>query len=57
VVSSTWTLPGSGANYIGTGTYKGQVRVLIHTDRLTSPPAPTPFSTQGTLLTLQYDAP
>jgi FtsP/CotA-like multicopper oxidase with cupredoxin domain len=56
-VPSTWSLPGSGASYIGTGAFKGQVRVLIHTDRLTSPPPPTPFSTQGTLLTLQYDAP
>jgi FtsP/CotA-like multicopper oxidase with cupredoxin domain len=56
-VSSTWTLPGSGASYIGTGAFKGQVRVLIHTDRFTFPPTPTPFSTQGTLLALQYDAP
>jgi hypothetical protein len=55
-VSSTWTLPGSGANYIGTGTYAGQVRVLVDTTRWTAP-NPTPFSTWGNLMQLTYDAP
>jgi hypothetical protein len=55
-VSSTWTLPGSASNYVGTGSYNGQVRVLIHTQRWTAP-SPTPFSTWGNLLALTYDAP
>ena len=55
-LSSTWTLPGSGSHYIGTGTYNGQVRVLIHTERWTAP-SPTAFSTWGNLLALTYDAP
>jgi len=55
-VSSTWTLPGSASQYIGTGAYNGQVRVLIHTQRWTGP-SPTPFSTWGNLLALVYDAP
>jgi hypothetical protein len=52
-VSSTWTLPGSGSPYIGTGAYNGQVRVLIHT----AGSSPTVFSTWGNLLALTYDAP
>ena len=55
-VSSTWTLPGSASNYIGTGAYSGQVRVLVHTQRYTSP-NPTTFSTWGNLMALVYDAP
>jgi FtsP/CotA-like multicopper oxidase with cupredoxin domain len=55
-VSSTWTLPGLADNYVGTGSNNGQVRVLIHTQRFTSP-APTAFSTWGNLLALSYDAP
>jgi hypothetical protein len=55
-VSSTWTLPGSPAAYIGTGSNAGQVRVLVHTQRYTSP-APTAFSTWGNLMALTYDAP
>jgi hypothetical protein len=55
-VSSTWTLAGSGSHYIGTGTYNGQVRVLIHTQRWT-PSNPTTFSTWGNVLALTYDAP
>jgi hypothetical protein len=55
-VSSTWTLPGAGANYIGTGTYKGQVRVLVHTQRWAAS-SPTPFSTWGNFMQLVYDAP
>jgi len=55
-VSTTWTLPGSGANYIGTGSYLGQVRVLIHTQRWTAA-SPTPFSTWGNFMQLVYDAP
>jgi len=38
------------------GTYNGQVRVLIHTQRWTAP-NPTVFSTWGNLLALVYDAP
>jgi hypothetical protein len=55
-VSSTWTLPGSAASYIGTGANTGQVRILVHTDRWIAT-SPTPFSTWGNLLTIQYDAP
>ncbi|HEV8173989.1 MAG TPA: hypothetical protein VGP91_10120, partial [Actinoplanes sp.] len=55
-VSSTWTLPGSAAAYVGTGSNAGQVRVLVHTQRYTSP-APTAFSTWGNLMALTYDAP
>ena len=55
-VSNTWTLPGSGANYIGTGAYAGQVRVLVHTQRWTAS-SPTPFSTWGNFMRLVYDAP
>ena len=55
-VSTTWTLPGSAASYIGTGANAGQVRILVHTDRW-SATSPTPFSTWGNLLTIQYDAP
>jgi len=55
-LSSTWTLPGSADAYVGTGVNGGQVRVLIHTQRYTSP-APSTFSTWGNLLALSYDAP
>ena len=55
-VSSTWTIPGSAASYVGTGANNGQVRILVHTDRATAP-GPAPFSTWGNLLTIQYDAP
>jgi hypothetical protein len=55
-VSSTWTLPGSADAYIGTGSYKGQVRVLVHTQRYT-PTAPVAFSTWGDLMKIVYDAP
>jgi hypothetical protein len=55
-VNSTWSLPGAVSAYIGTGAYKGQVRVLVHTQRWTAP-NPTPFSTWGNLMKLVYDAP
>jgi hypothetical protein len=55
-VSSTWTPAGLPSQYIGTGTYNGQVKVLIHTQRWTAP-SPTAFSTWGNLLALTYDAP
>src|SRR5258706_8051056 len=55
-VSSTWTLPGPGNVHVGTGTYKGQVRILVHTQRWTAP-SPTPFSTWGNLMKIVYDAP
>lgn len=55
-VSSTWTLPGPADAYIGTGSYKGQIRVLVHTQRFT-PTAPVAFSTWGDLLKIVYDAP
>jgi hypothetical protein len=55
-VSSTWTLPGPANAYIGTGAYKGQVRVLVHTQRWTTP-SPTTFSTWGNLMKIVYDAP
>jgi FtsP/CotA-like multicopper oxidase with cupredoxin domain len=54
--NSTWTIPGSATAYIGTGTYKGQVRVLVHTQRWTAP-APTAFSTWGNHMKIVYDAP
>ena len=55
-VSSTWSLPGAASNYVGTGSYNGQVRVLVHTQRWTAP-NPTPFSTWGNLMAITYDAP
>jgi hypothetical protein len=55
-VSSTWTLPGAASAYVGTGTYKGQIRVLVHTQRWTAP-APGVFSTWGNLMKIVYDAP
>jgi FtsP/CotA-like multicopper oxidase with cupredoxin domain len=55
-VSTAWSLPGSASQYVGTGPYNGQVRVLVHTQRWTAP-APTPFSTWGNLMALTYDAP
>jgi FtsP/CotA-like multicopper oxidase with cupredoxin domain len=55
-VSSTWTLPGSSTAYLGTGSYAGQVRVLVHTQRWTAT-SPTPFSTWGNFMRLVYDAP
>jgi len=50
-VGATWTLP-TAAAYLNAG----QVRVLVHTERYTSP-APAAFSTWGNLLALTYDAP
>jgi hypothetical protein len=55
-LSSTWTPTGLASQYIGTGAYSGQVRVLIHTQRWTAP-SPTAFSTWGNQLALTYDAP
>ncbi|WP_433301430.1 multicopper oxidase domain-containing protein [Actinoplanes sp. CA-030573] len=50
-VGATWSLPAAAAYLNG-----GQVRVLVHTERYTSP-APAVFSTWGNLLALTYDAP
>ncbi|MCU7722965.1 multicopper oxidase domain-containing protein [Actinoplanes sp. KI2] len=50
-VGATWSLPTSAA-YLNAG----QVRVLVHTERYTSP-SPAAFSTWGNLLALTYDAP
>jgi hypothetical protein len=55
-VTSTWTLPGSPANYIGKGTYAGQVRVLVHTQRW-SGSNPATFSTWGNSMRVIYDTP
>jgi hypothetical protein len=55
-LSSTWTLPGSAANYIGTGTNTGQIRVLVHTQRWTTG-SPTPFATWADLFKIVYDTP
>lgn len=55
-VSSTWTLPGPGSAYIGTGMHKGEVRVLVHTQRWTGT-SPAAFSTWGNLMKIVYDAP
>jgi FtsP/CotA-like multicopper oxidase with cupredoxin domain len=55
-VSSTWTLPNPPSAYIGTGANKGQVRVLVHTQRW-SATAPTAFSTWGNFMKIVYDAP
>jgi hypothetical protein len=52
-VATTWTIAGSPAAYVGTGSYKGQVRMLIHTQR----GGTTAFSTWANLLDLVYDAP
>jgi hypothetical protein len=55
-VSSTWTVPGPGSAYIGTGAHKGEVRVLVHTQRWTGT-SPAAFSTWGNLMKIVYDAP
>jgi hypothetical protein len=55
-VTTTYTLPGSPSAYIGTGSLKGQVRVLVHNQRWTAP-SPTAFSTWGNFMQLVYDAP
>jgi len=55
-VTSTWTLPGVGSDYIGKGAYNGQVRILVHTQRWTAS-NPTPFSTWGNFMSLVYDTP
>jgi hypothetical protein len=55
-LSSTWTLPGSAAHYIGTGANAGKVRVLVHTQRWTAP-GPTTFATWADLFKIVYDAP
>ena len=55
-VTTTRTLSGIGTDYIGKGSHKGQVRVLVHTQRWTAP-NPTTFSTWGNLMRLVYDAP
>src|SRR5215475_5966496 len=55
-VSSTWTLPGPGSAYVGTGAHKGEVRILVHTQRWTGT-SPAAFSTWGNLMKIVYDAP
>jgi FtsP/CotA-like multicopper oxidase with cupredoxin domain len=55
-VSTTWTPPGSPGLYLGTGANKGQVRVLVHSDRWTAS-SPAPFSSWGNFMKLVYDAP
>jgi FtsP/CotA-like multicopper oxidase with cupredoxin domain len=57
-VTTTWNVPPASptATYIGTGANKGQVRVLVHTERWTAS-NPTPFSTWGNLMKLVHDAP
>jgi FtsP/CotA-like multicopper oxidase with cupredoxin domain len=55
-VSSTWTLPGPAGAYVGTGAHKGEVRVLVHSQRWTAP-SPAAFSTWGNLMKIVYDAP
>jgi hypothetical protein len=54
--TSTWQPTGPASNYIGTGTYKGQLRVLVHTQRWTAS-NPATFSTWGDFMKLAYDAP
>jgi hypothetical protein len=55
-VSTTWLAAAPFSKYVGTGTNRGQVRVLVHTQRWTAP-SPTPFSTWGNLFKLVYTAP
>ncbi|MFD3402040.1 multicopper oxidase domain-containing protein [Kribbella sp. NPDC058693] len=55
-ISSSWTLPGPASAYVGTGSYAGQVRILVHTQRWTAS-APAAFSTWGDLMKIVYDAP
>ena len=55
-VGSTWRLPGAASAYIGAGTYAGQVRILVHSQRYAAPD-PAAFSTWANLLALNYDAP
>lgn len=55
-LSTTWLAAAPFSKYVGTGTNRGQVRVLVHTQRWTAP-SPTPFSTWGNLFKLVYTAP
>jgi hypothetical protein len=54
-VTTTWSLPGSAAQYIGTGSYKGQVKVLVHTTRGNT--ALNNFTTWANAMQIVYDAP
>ena len=54
--TATASLPGPGNAYIGTGAHKGEVRVLVHTQRWTGT-SPSTFSTWGNLMKIVYDAP
>jgi FtsP/CotA-like multicopper oxidase with cupredoxin domain len=58
-VASTWTIPGSGSQYVGTGANKGQIRILVHSQEwpATTPPLPAAFATWGNSMQLVYDAP
>jgi FtsP/CotA-like multicopper oxidase with cupredoxin domain len=58
-VTSTWTLPGPTAAYLGTGSYSGQVRVLVYLTRYTGSTATPalPVSSWGDLMKIVYDAP
>ncbi len=50
--------PGSPAAYIGTGAFKGQVRVRVFTQRTAPSVGAGPaFFTGGNLMKLTYDAP
>ena len=57
-ITSIWSvLPASAPTaFIGTGANRGQVRVLVHTERSTGTTS-TPFSTWGDLMKIVYDAP
>ena len=54
--SNAWSAVAPFNHYVGTGSNRGQVRVLVHTQRWT-PTSPTPFSTWGDLMKLVYTAP
>jgi hypothetical protein len=56
-VSTTWSVPAPYGRFIGTGSNRGAVKLLVHTTRTSSPPSPTVFSTWANLVKLTYTAP
>jgi FtsP/CotA-like multicopper oxidase with cupredoxin domain len=55
--STTWTLPAApGVQYVGTGSYKGQVKVRVQTTRSGTTSASN-FTTWADFMQIVYDAP
>jgi hypothetical protein len=55
-VTATLSPPGAADQYVGTGSVKGQLRVLVTLTHYTAP-SPTPVAGWGDLMKIVYDAP